>query len=65
MVPLGTTVLLMYRAKRDDLRCKQRYGAAWDRYRNRVKYHIIPKVYWPLWSAHWEAQPWQVRCSVV
>lgn len=45
MVPLGTTLLLMYRAKRDDLRCKQRYGAAWDRYRNRVKYHIIPKVY--------------------
>lgn len=45
MVPLFTTLLLLHRAKRNDWRCKQRYNAAWDRYCNRVKYHVIPKVF--------------------
>jgi len=45
MVPMFTTLLLLHRAQRDDSRCKQRYNAAWDRYSNRVKYHVIPKVY--------------------
>lgn len=39
-------VFLMQRAIRDNARCKQKYGSAWDRYCTRVKYVLIPKVYW-------------------
>nr|CAD7405820.1 unnamed protein product [Timema cristinae] len=42
---LATTMLLVHRAVRDDIRCKQRYGTAWDRYCSRVKYRIVPHVF--------------------
>ncbi|XP_069702526.1 delta(14)-sterol reductase TM7SF2 isoform X2 [Periplaneta americana] len=45
IVPLFVTLLLLHRAKRDDARCKQRYNAAWERYSNRVQYHVIPRVF--------------------
>ncbi|XP_044740446.1 delta(14)-sterol reductase TM7SF2 isoform X2 [Chrysoperla carnea] len=35
----------IHRAARDHARCKQKYGSAWDRYCERVKYVLIPKVY--------------------
>ncbi|KAJ8977585.1 hypothetical protein NQ317_018353, partial [Molorchus minor] len=43
--PYLTVLILIHRAHRDHARCKQKYGAAWDRYCNRVKYVLIPKVY--------------------
>ncbi|MEZ4445861.1 MAG: hypothetical protein R3B72_42685 [Polyangiaceae bacterium] len=39
------TVLLVDRAARDDRRCAKKYGRAWDRYRERVPYRIIPGLY--------------------
>ena len=38
-------VLLVDRAGRDDRRCEQKYGAAWDEYRQAVPYKILPGVY--------------------
>lgn len=38
-------IFLLHRAIRDNARCKQKYGSAWDRYCNKVKYVLIPKVY--------------------
>lgn len=38
-------VLLAHRARRDDRRCTRKYGAAWDEYRRRVPYRILPGVY--------------------
>lgn len=42
---LFSIFFLVHRAKRDHSRCKQKYGAAWDRYCNKVKYVLVPKVY--------------------
>ncbi|KAJ9596862.1 hypothetical protein L9F63_012118, partial [Diploptera punctata] len=42
---LMTTLVLLHRANRDDVRCRKRYNSAWERYCNRVKYRIIPKVF--------------------
>lgn len=38
-------LFLLDRAQKDGKRCKKRYGTAWDRYCQRVKYVLIPKVY--------------------
>ncbi|KAJ8934326.1 hypothetical protein NQ314_013366 [Rhamnusium bicolor] len=43
--PFFIIMLLLYRSVRDNARCKEKYGAAWDRYCNRVKYILLPKVY--------------------
>ncbi|KAJ8962387.1 hypothetical protein NQ318_018371 [Aromia moschata] len=43
--PYLTVLILIHRSRRDNARCKQKYGAAWDRYCNRVKYVLLPKVY--------------------
>lgn len=40
-----SVVFLIHRAIRDNARCKLKYGSAWDRYCNKVKYVLIPKVY--------------------
>jgi len=37
--------LLGYRAHRDDLRCRTKYGADWDKYCKIVPYLIVPWVY--------------------
>jgi protein-S-isoprenylcysteine O-methyltransferase Ste14 len=42
---VGSILLLIHRTVRDNERCKQKYGAAWDRYCSKVKYVLIPKVY--------------------
>ena len=36
------TILLFDRAFRDDKRCSDKYGPAWDEYRSRVPYKVIP-----------------------
>lgn len=37
--------LLIHRERRDDHKCSAKYGAAWDKYCQRVPYRIIPYVY--------------------
>jgi protein-S-isoprenylcysteine O-methyltransferase Ste14 len=39
------TVLLVYRGYRDDLRCREKYGRAWDDYCTRVPYRMIPGIW--------------------
>jgi 7-dehydrocholesterol reductase len=39
------TLLLLHRADRDDKRCAQKYGAAWDAYRRLVPYRIVPGLF--------------------
>lgn len=43
--PIYFFILLVHRERRDDAQCRQKYGASWDRYCERVKYRIIPYVY--------------------
>jgi len=43
--PIYFLVLLVHRQLRDDSHCRQKHGAAWDRYCEKVKYKIIPYVY--------------------
>ncbi|MBC7172137.1 MAG: hypothetical protein H5U40_06920 [Polyangiaceae bacterium] len=38
-------MLLVHRALRDDARCATKYGEAWDEYRRRVPYRIVPGVF--------------------
>ncbi|KOS22920.1 7-dehydrocholesterol reductase [Escovopsis weberi] len=39
------TVLLVHRCKRDERRCRDKYGATWDEYCRRVPYRFIPGVW--------------------
>ncbi|KAF8090773.1 hypothetical protein N665_0467s0003 [Sinapis alba] len=39
------TILLFDRAKRDDDRCRSKYGKYWKLYCEKVKYRIIPGIY--------------------
>lgn len=39
------TILLVDRARRDELRCSGKYGETWKEYCRRVPYRIIPYVY--------------------
>jgi len=39
------TCLLVDRAFRDERRCKAKYGKAWDEYKAKVPYLIIPYVF--------------------
>eukprot|EP00058_Branchiostoma_floridae_P000342 XP_002585830.1 hypothetical protein BRAFLDRAFT_62912 [Branchiostoma floridae] len=39
------TILLIHRERRDHLVCSKKYGAAWDKYCERVKYRIFPYIY--------------------
>jgi protein-S-isoprenylcysteine O-methyltransferase Ste14 len=43
--PLWFGFLLLTRERRDDRWCAQKYGEDWKRYRERVKWRIIPGVY--------------------
>lgn len=39
------TVLLVHRTRRDDHRCREKYGAAWDEYCRAVPYRLTPYVW--------------------
>ena len=39
------TILLFHRAKRDDVKCRLKYGKYWDEYCQKVPYKVIPGVY--------------------
>jgi protein-S-isoprenylcysteine O-methyltransferase Ste14 len=43
--PIWFWLLLVMRERRDDRWCAKKYGADWDRYRERVPWRIIPGVY--------------------
>jgi hypothetical protein len=38
-------ILLVHRERRDEEKCRKKYGADWERYCSIVKYRIIPYVY--------------------
>ena len=39
------TILLFHRAKRDDVKCRTKYGKYWDEYCKEVPYKVIPGVF--------------------
>ncbi|XP_070524612.1 delta(14)-sterol reductase TM7SF2 isoform X2 [Cardiocondyla obscurior] len=39
------TIVLFYRAVRDNKRCQMRYGYAWEQYCSRVKYMILKRIF--------------------
>ena len=39
------TILLFHRAKRDDVKCRLKYGKYWDKYCKEVPYKVIPGVF--------------------
>ena len=39
------TILLVHRSFRDDIKCRQKYGAFWEKYCRLVPYKIIPYVF--------------------
>ena len=43
--PIFLAILLTHRALRDDHRCARKYGAAWDEYRRRVPWRMLPGVF--------------------
>ncbi|RJE16723.1 reductase [Aspergillus sclerotialis] len=38
-------ILLIHRERRDEEKCKKKYGADWDRYTSLVRSRIVPGVY--------------------
>lgn len=38
-------ILLLHRERRDDEKCHKKYGKDWEKYRQTVRYRIIPGVY--------------------
>lgn len=38
-------MLLVHREARDERQCRTKYGRAWEQYRQRVPYRIVPYVY--------------------
>lgn len=45
VLPIWLTALLWHRARRDDRRCRTKYGELWERYTKRVPHALIPGVY--------------------
>jgi delta14-sterol reductase/lamin-B receptor len=43
--PIWFALLLLTRERRDDRWCAKKYGADWQRYKERVKWRILPGVY--------------------
>jgi delta14-sterol reductase/lamin-B receptor len=43
--PIWFALLLVTRERRDDRWCAEKYGADWDRYREQVRWRIIPGIY--------------------
>ena len=45
LLPLWLASLLTHRARRDDRRCRSKYGELWDRYCERVRFRMFPFLY--------------------
>ena len=45
ILPVWLTALLWHRSRRDDRRCRTKYGELWERYTERVPYALIPGIY--------------------
>lgn len=45
LLPVWLTVLLCHRSLRDEQRCCAKYGDLWTRYKQRVRYSMLPFVY--------------------
>lgn len=45
LYPLYYVALLVPRERADDRRCAAKYGRLWERYRERVPWHIVPGIY--------------------
>ena len=44
LLPAWLTGLLLHRSRRDDRRCRAKYGELWERYTKRVRYSVLPFV---------------------
>lgn len=44
-VALASTLVLVHRAIRNSWRCKTIYTNSWDRYTQKVKYYLVPRVF--------------------
>ncbi len=45
VLPAWLAGLLWHRSRRDDRRCRAKYGELWERYTQRVRYSMLPFVY--------------------
>ena len=45
LLPVWLTILLVHRAWRDDVRCRNKYGDLWQEYTNTAKFRMIPFLY--------------------
>ena len=45
LLPAWLASLLWHRSRRDDRRCRAKYGELWGRYTQRVRYSMLPFVY--------------------
>ena len=45
LLPAWLTVLLCHRSLRDEQRCRAKYGDLWTRYKQRVRFSMLPFVY--------------------
>ncbi len=45
LLPAWLACLLWHRSRRDDRRCRAKYGALWERYTKRVRFAMVPFVY--------------------
>lgn len=43
--PVYFGILLLHRERRDDHKCRTKYGEDWKKYCEQVKYRIIPGIY--------------------
>ncbi len=45
LLPLWLTGLLWHRSRRDDRRCRAKYGELWERYVERVRFSMVPFIH--------------------
>ncbi len=45
LLPAWLAGLLWHRSRRDDRRCRAKYGELWERYTQRVRYSMLPFIY--------------------
>ncbi len=45
LLPAWLAILLWHRSRRDDRRCRAKYGNLWERYTRRVRYSMLPYIH--------------------